>query len=75
LLEPLPDIGGTIFEDDAVRLAADEKFDGVSVDESYILQIKYQLLLRGLPGSELLQLRDIFCGNSSTKSEDNSTIS
>jgi hypothetical protein len=51
----------TIFELDAICLAAAEKLDGILVDERHILQIQNQLLPGCLDGEQLLKLLDILC--------------
>jgi hypothetical protein len=73
-LDPLSDIGTTIFEHNAIPLAAGKKFNSVLVDERHIPQIQNQLFSRGLRVKELLQLLDVLCLNSSTKGEYNLTI-
>src|ERR1700735_1275601 len=71
---PITDVRRPIFEGDAIRLAAGEKFNGVLVDERYVPQIQNQLFSRCLRGEQLLQLLDVFYLNSSTKREHDSTV-
>ena len=75
LIEPLSDVCGTIFQPDAVGLAAAKKFNSVSVDQGYVFQIKSQLFFRCLRGKQLSQLIDFLYLDSSTEREDNSPIS
>ena len=58
-IDPLSDMKRTIFELDAIGLAAAEKFDGVLVDERHVFQIQDQLLAGCLDGQKLLDLRDV----------------
>ena len=65
----------TIFELDAIGLAAAEKFHSILVDERHVLQIQNQLLSRCLAGEQLLKLLDIVgCFDPAAKCEQNSTI-
>jgi hypothetical protein len=73
-LNPLSDIGRTIFEFDAIGFAAGEKFNCALVDECHVPQIQYQALSRCLQGEQLSELLDIFCFNSATEREDDSAI-
>ncbi len=74
LVDPLSDIGRTILEHYAIRLAAGKKLNGVLVDERHVPQIQNQLFPRCLRDKELLQLLDVLFLNSPTKSEDDSTV-
>src|SRR3984885_9916696 len=71
---PITDVKRTIFERDAIRLAAGKKFNGVLVDERHVPQIQNQLFPRCLRGEQLLQLFDVFYVNPSTKREHDSTV-
>ena len=64
----------TIFELDAIGLAAAEKFDGILVDEGHVSQIQNQLLPRCLYGEQLLELLDILCFDPATECEQDLTI-
>src|ERR1700688_1566379 len=65
----------TIFELDAIGLAAAEKFDSILVDQRHVLQIQNQLLPRCLDGEQLLKLLDILCCFDPTaECEQNSTV-
>src|SRR5258705_6350436 len=65
----------TIFELDAIGLAAAEKFDGILVDERHVPQIQNQLLPRCLDGEQLLKLLDIVCRfDPAAECEQSSTI-
>jgi hypothetical protein len=74
LIDPLSDMERTIFELDAVGLAAAEKFDGILVDERHVPQIQNQLLPRCLDGEELLELPDILGLDPATECEQDLTI-
>jgi hypothetical protein len=52
---------GTIFELDAIGLAAAEKLDGILTDKRHVPQIQNQSLPRRLGGEEFLKLLDILC--------------
>jgi hypothetical protein len=73
-LDPLSDIGRTILEFDAIGLAAGEKFHCALVDKYHVPQIKHQVLPRCLLGEQLSELLDIFCFNTATEREDDSTV-
>src|SRR5258706_16057447 len=73
-LDPLSDISRTIFELDIIGLAAGEKFHRVLVNECHVPQIQHQVLPRCLQGEQLSELLDIFCFNSATERENDSSI-
>jgi hypothetical protein len=73
-IDPLSDMKRTIFELDAIGLAAAEKFDGVLVDERHVFQIQDQLLAGCLDGEQLLDLSDILCFDPATECEQDFTI-
>ena len=65
----------TIFELDAIGLAATKKFDGILVDERHVPQIQNQLLPRCLDGEQLFKLLDILrCFDPAAEREQNLTI-
>lgn len=74
MLDPLPDIGRTILEHDATRLASSEKFHRILVDERHVPQIQNQLFLRYFRGEQLSYFLDIFCFNSAAQLEDDPAI-
>jgi hypothetical protein len=74
LLDPLSDIERTVFELDAIRLAAVEKFHSIVIDERHIPQIQNQLLPGSFHSEQLSQFLDIFCFNSATKLENDPAI-
>jgi hypothetical protein len=73
-LDPLSDISRTIFEFDAIGLAAGEKLHPALIDECHVPQIQHQVLPRCLQGEQLSELLDTFCFNSATEREDASAI-
>ena len=73
-LDPLSDIGRTVFELDAIRLATGQKFNRILVDEGHVPQIQNQRLPRCLQGEQLSEPVDIFCFNSATEREDDPAI-
>jgi hypothetical protein len=73
-LDPLSDIGRTVFELDATRLATGQKFDRILVNECYVPQIQHQVLPRCLQSEQLSELLDIFCFNSAAEPKDDSAI-
>jgi hypothetical protein len=64
----------TIFELDAIGLAAAEKFDGILINERHVPQIQNQLLPRVFYGEQFLELLDILCFDPATEREQDFTI-
>jgi hypothetical protein len=73
-LDPLSNIGRTILELDAIRLAIGQKVNRILVDECHVPQIQNQLLPRCFQGEQFSQFLDILCFDSATEREDDSAI-
>ena len=75
-IDPPSHVQRAVLKLDSIRLAAEEKLDGVSVDERDVPQIQNQLLPRSFDGEQLLKLLDVFsCFDPAAEREQNLTIS
>jgi hypothetical protein len=73
-LDPLSNIGRTILELDAIRLATGQKVNRILVDECHVPQIQNQLLPRCFHGEQFSQFLDILCFDSANEREHDSAI-
>ena len=73
-LDPLSDIGRTVFELDAIRLATGQKCDRTLVDECHVPQIQNYLLPGCFQGEQFSQFLDILRFDSATEREHDSAI-
>jgi hypothetical protein len=66
-LNPLPYIGRTILELDAIGFATPKKIDDVLIHEDHVTQVQEDALSARFPTEQRFQLSYIFCFNSTAK--------
>jgi hypothetical protein len=69
-LNPLPYIGRTILELDAIGFAMPKKIDHVLIHEGHVTQVQEDALSARFPAEQRFQLSYVFCFNSTAQPKD-----
>jgi hypothetical protein len=73
-LNPLPNVGRTVLQLDAARLAMREELHSLSIDKGDVRQIQGQIAIGQLQGKQALQLCNVLDLDSTAQRKDDSSV-